>query len=422
LNVSDASRAWRSLPVEPRRLLMVDLVSTVGTGLVLPFLAVYVARIRAQGVTTGGLALSALAAGSLVANVLAGRALDRVGVKAVLQLGWLVAAAGDLWLLSARDAVPLLGAAALIGIGNGAAYPALRSGLGQFTPGEQRGVVFGIQHGLLNVGLSVGTLLAAALVVSANLARFQLLYALDAVSFVVAAALLIRLPLPRPVRPPAVPEEEAGRSRGGGYRQVLADPAFRWICLIEGLVVVCGYAQYHVMIPVYLARRGGLPFHLIALVFAVNTVTVVVASLPVALKFRSVGKPTLAAVGAGCFAGCWVLLAVSGHQHSTATAFLVAALAAATMGLGETFLAPSLGPWVNDLAPEELRGRYNGVDALVLSTGTIAGPLLTAALFAGASSPALFAVLFGGCVAAGVVAATRSSTAPEPARALDWTG
>ena len=69
----------RLLPAPTRRLLGVHLLNTVGSGLVLPFLAVYVGRVRGAGASTGSLALVALAVGSLVANVLAGHGADKSG-------------------------------------------------------------------------------------------------------------------------------------------------------------------------------------------------------------------------------------------------------------------------------------------------------------------------------------------------------
>jgi MFS family permease len=48
--------------------------------------------------------------------------------------------------------------------------------------------------------------------------------------------------------------------------------------------------------------------------------------------------------------------------------------------LGETFMSPSLGPIVNDLAPDDLRGRYNGLYTLGWTTGFALGPAIGAAL------------------------------------------
>ncbi|MFD8376833.1 MFS transporter [Streptomyces sp. NPDC059688] len=54
--------------------------------------------------------------------------------------------------------------------------------------------------------------------------------------------------------------------------------------------------------------------------------------------------------------------------------------AGALLAIGETILAISLPALVNDLAPETLRGRYNGVFLSAGTAGMIIAPLLTGGL------------------------------------------
>jgi len=77
-------------------------------------------------------------------------------------------------------------------------------------------------------------------------------------------------------------------------------------------------------------------------------------------------------------------------------------------GIGEALLAPSQAALINDLAPDELRGRYNGLYALAWTTGLAIGPALAgAALDTGRGD-----LLFGGLAAAcglGAIVAVRLS-------------
>jgi len=267
--------------------------------------------------------------------------------------------------------------------------------MGQITIDSSRRLTFALQHGLTNVGFSVGALLAAAVVSGMQVSRFQILYTLDAASFAVAAALLSWIRTAAPQTPAALAAESVPVGR---YRQVFADRRFRRYALISSLLVVCGYVQFHAALPIFLSRPGGLPPASVALVFAANTITVAVAALPVALAVGRLSYTTLLAAGATAFAASWILLAESALGGT-----LTACVAAAVMGLAETLLAPALGPLLNDLAPNHLRGRYNGADALILSTGSIIGPPLAAALYHGGSSLGLFGFLVGGCTSAALV-------------------
>src|SRR5262249_9989627 len=76
------------------------------------------------------------------------------------------------------------------------------------------------------------------------------------------------------------------------------------------------------------------------------------------------------------------------------------ACAMAVLALGETMVSPSLGPIVNDLAPDQLRGRYNGAFVLAYTTGFMIGPALAGGgLRVGDGTPH-FALLAVGCAVA----------------------
>ena len=83
---------------------------------------------------------------------------------------------------------------------------------------------------------------------------------------------------------------------------------------------------------------------------------------------------------------------------------------AIALGLGEVLLAPSVGPLVNELAPAQLRGRYNAVNAVNLSLGTIIGPALVAVLYTGSGAAWLFAALIAGCLGAAALSARKLTT------------
>jgi MFS family permease len=410
-----ASRYWSQLPTTAARLLVVELVSNVGTGLVLPFLAIYVGRAHGFGPAIGSITVAAFAAGCLVSNTAAGRLADRHGARVVLQAGWCVAAVAEIGLVASGRVATLLVAATATGLGVGAAYPSFKALLGALTSAAQRRLVFGTQHGLLNVGLSVGTLAAAVLIGPGTVTRFQFLYVRHAASFLLAAALLRFVPSDRPSAhaESAIPAEVVSSattpaSPTASYRDVLADRTFRRVCLLQAPLVVFGYAQYHAALPIVLSRPGAMRPADIALVFAVNTVIVAGLAIPVAVGTRAVARSRLLVAGGLCFALCWLLLASTSPLGGSGPAVALAAVAAAVMGIGETLLSPSLGPLANDLASPQLRGRYNSIDALVLSLGSIAGPGLTALLFGTGSISVFLVTLAAGCLDAVAVALGRT--------------
>ena len=308
-----------------------------------------------------------------------------------------------------------MAASALIGVGAGLAYPSLRTLLAEVTPEEHRPMAFSAEHALLNMGFSIGALVAAAIVVAGALSQFRLIYILDAVTFLAAAVLLGLLITKRPRSAGGADQiDESDRQRG--YRDVLADATFRRLCLVELLLIVFGYVQFTAALPLGSHVQGDSPpgpsrssspstrlpscsqrCRLAAGPFRFG-----------AMSLSSPAEPPLPSAGSCSRSRRW--------WHTASRSF-VAAGAAAVMGLAETLLAPALGPMVNALAPAALRGRYNAVDASTLSVGTILGPSLTAILI-GTSTRDLFTLLAGGCVAAALVTATSTSLRKIPVTTL----
>jgi MFS family permease len=67
--------------------------------------------------------------------------------------------------------------------------------------------------------------------------------------------------------------------------------------------------------------------------------------------------------------------------------------------IGETLFSPTLPAIINDLAPPEAVGRYNGLGVLAFTTGFLLGPVSGAALLS-ATGGVLFPLLTVACLGA----------------------
>lgn len=368
-----------------------DALSALGSGLTLPFLFVYLHQVRGLGAGLAGLALSTVALAGLAGNPLGGTLSDRVGPRAALAAGLIAAAAGSVALAAADGATAAFAAVAVLGLGAGVIWPAQDTLLARVVEPVQRPAVFAVRHTTLNGGFGLGALLAALMVDQASPQSFQLIYLLDAASFAAFVPILLL------VRPGATPP---ARKERGALRFILRDRTFVAVWALTALLVAAGFAQFHAAFPAYATGAGAMSAAALGLAFAANTLTVVGAQLPALRLMRGRRRSTgLAAVGV-LFAAAWAITAAAGELDLPAAPALFAA-AMVVLALGETLVAPTLPPLVNDLAPEALRGRYNGAHALAYSAGFLAGPALAGlALAAGAG-----AVLLGGLVVACALAA-----------------
>jgi MFS family permease len=65
--------------------------------------------------------------------------------------------------------------------------------------------------------------------------------------------------------------------------------------------------------------------------------------------------------------------------------------------LGETLLQPTMPAIVNDLAPEHLRGRYNGLTSSCFQAASILGPIVAGFMIGHGLHVAYLVLLVAGC-------------------------
>jgi MFS family permease len=117
------------------------------------------------------------------------------------------------------------------------------------------------------------------------------------------------------------------------------------------------------------------------------------------------------------WASCWAVTILSDGLNGTfaSVGFIVAMILFAS---GETLLSPSLPALVNDLAPEDLRGRYNAAYTLSWSTGHIAGPALAGVFLSAGLAHPFFLALIAGCFVAAAYALRLERSIPPEANVI----
>jgi MFS family permease len=394
------------LPDLPRSAWVVlagDAFSAVGSGLTLPFLIVYLHEVRGISLGVAGLILATVAAASVLGNLAAGIGSDRIGARATLVAGLAVSAAGSVAMIAVHDAWQGFAAAAALGLGAAVVWPAQDALLATLVRPEQRSAVFSTRHMTLNAGLGTGALIAALLVDIHRPGTFTLLYALDGLTFL-AVVPLVLMSVPKPAREAAPP------AASGGYRQVLADRRMLGVLVLSTALVTLSYGQFHSAFPAWATRPGGVSPSALSFAFAANAVTVVAVQLPVMHLLRGRRRTTGAALACAGFGLTWLLTLVVGGLSSDVAATIGFASAMVVFAISETALAPTLPALVNDLAPDELRGRYNGASTLAWTTGFLLGPALSGAALSSPLGGGWFVVLvaLAAATAAGALAFGRT--------------
>lgn len=363
------------LPAAARRLVAGVTVSSLGTGLTLPFTLILLSEVRGFPLSTTGLLLAVPGAVGLAAVPGSGVLVDRLGPAAVLRACLCLQAMGNVLLGTGHTPAQVLPGLALVGLGLGPSFAAGSALLiGLVGGGAAQARAFGLQFTLLNAGVGVGGLVAALVVDVTRPVTFVVLYLLNALSCLVYA-----VAVPRTGARPAAPQEG---ERPPSYREVFADPVFRRVCLLGLLLALTGYAALDGGLPAYARVVGSVPPATLGLLFAVNTAVIVLGQLAVLRMIRHWRRSTALAVAGAVWSASWAVLLLLPVLDGLPAAALVLVFGGA-FGVGETFLAPALQPLVNAVATDRLRGRYNALSqstsalAFVVSPGIAAGLVST---------------------------------------------
>jgi MFS family permease len=413
---------WRPsvLPVLPRPAWVVlggDFVSAVGGGLTLPFLFIYVHRVRDQGDVTAGLIVATVALASLIGNPAGGALADRWTPRRALMAGLLVAAAGSVAVALAHSAAALFWAAGLLGLGVSVAWPAQDSLLASLVSPAGRSAVFAVRHACLNAGLGLGALGAAAVVTVGHPGTFVAVYLADAASFLAFLPILARLRSPAAAAAggTAATGAPSAQPRPMRFGEIIRDRAFLRVWLLTALIVTVSFGQAQSAFAGYATRPGGITAHGLSLAFAANTLTVVGTQLFVLRRLAGHRRTTGAALASAAWAAAWATVIIGGHLGGSTAADITFAAAMALFAVGESLLSPTLPAIINDLAPPQAAGRYNGLGALAFTTGFLIGPVAGAAALGAGWGTGLFAALTAACAAATLAALRLSRHLPASA-------
>lgn len=374
----------RAMGAAMRRIHVGNALSAFGLGFTVPYLYVYVAQVRGLGPMTAGMVLAVFAVAALIVLPLAGRAIVRRGALPVLLAALLTAAIGSLSLgLSANAATVLLSAAAL-GAGQAVMQPALATMIVDCSGPETRSRAFAMQFFLQNLGLGVGGLIGGHLVDPTKAGSFTLLFAIEAVMFLLLVAVMSTVRMPRSPRIDGTPAQSAK----GSWKQLLGNRAMVQLCVLGFVLFFACYGQFESGLSAYGVEAAGISTSTLGTALAANTLVIVVAQFAV-LRFveRRKRSRVIASVGL-IWAVAWAVAGyagLGGASQEMATAAFVSTYA--LFGLGEALLSPTLAPLVADLAPTGMAGQYNSAFALVKQLALAVGPAVGGPMAASLHAP-----------------------------------
>ena len=385
-----------------RRLVSALVIDALGTGMFLPFSILYFVETSHLSLAEVGLAVSLASGLRLPLAAPLGSLTDRWGPRRVLVAANVVQGLGFLAYLAVDPFWSLVAAAFVVQLGNSAFWASYAPLITQVSGPGQRERWFGFVGAARNAGFGVGGLLAGTVVAAGGGRGYQVVVLVNALSFAVAAVLLV---LDRTGRAPAG-VTSGGRTRGA-WRVVLGDRAFLGLTLSNAAFATCTLAL-NVVIPVYAVRQLGLPGWVPGAALTVNCVLVAAGQSALVAAMTGHRRVRVLQAGAASFAlSSLVLWWAAVLPASLAGPVVVAGVVVFT--LGELAHSPVSSAVSGEAAPEHLRGRYLSVFQASWTLSSTVGPALLLPLLArGDGTVWLVLALTAGAAAAGTTTVARA--------------
>ncbi|MEV4631176.1 MFS transporter [Micromonospora sp. NPDC049523] len=398
--------AWSPIPPAGplRTLAWGTLANTVGTGLWGAGAALFLTRGVGLSAASVGLGLTIAGLVGLCATVPLGHLADRWdprALRAVLQVGQAVVAASYLLVHSFPAFLVVAVLDALLVTGN----LTVRAALVAAVAGPQGRVrAFATLWAVASVGVSVGAALAGLALTADTRTGYALLAVGNAVTYLISAGLLMRLP--------ALPPTPGG-ARSGGWA-ALRD--LRYVAVSAAASVISVHqVVLNLVLPIWIAGQPGVPRAVIAAVLVTNAALTVLFGVRISHDAQGAVAAARTMRRAGLVLAVAMLLYAASAGLGPGAAVGLLLLATVVYTLGDLYHGTASTGLAYDLADPSALGQYQGVHGLINGLAQAAGPvLLTLLLIDGGSAG--WAVLGGVLVVTGWVVPMLTRWASRPDR------
>jgi MFS family permease len=354
-----------------RTLTKSTLANTIGNGLYYTVEVIFFTRSVGLSVHRVALGLGLAAVVGILVSIPAGHQSDRWDPRFIVA----IAAAGDGAVMACFTLVHSFFAFLILSMVGGAfagAGGASRSVLlGRFGQGEDRVRIRAYQRAVTNFGMSFGIALSGIGLAIDTRSAYVAMVLGNAVTFVAAAAFVMRLPS----MPPLAPAEGQRREP---MTVVLRDRRYLLASLLNGLFAIHFIIQ-SVALPLWIVYHTRAPRWWVSVLLIINTIMVITLQVRTSRGSGDVARAARIFMRSGVMiaAACLLYSLAAGVDPVVACVVLVLAIVAHTFG--ELYSSGASWGIGYGMAREDLQGQYQGAFGLGWGISGIIGPSLVTA-------------------------------------------
>ncbi|WP_299542405.1 MFS transporter [uncultured Streptomyces sp.] len=347
------------------------LIEWTGTGLFLAVSTIYFVKVAHLSTSSVGIGLTIGGATALFAALPIARLAERFGPKSVLIGVMLLRSLATIGYLWVDGWWSFLLVVSLVAVTEQSSPALVQAYVGARAPDSLRARVMAVQRTVVNLGISLGGLIAGVALGSGSHGAFRPLLIGGAVAYVIVAAVFAT----------ARDEGSAGSVGTTGVRQLLKDWRLLGFITYNALVSLW-MPVLNVAFPLWLVTATEVPERYVGILYAVNTVLCIALQYPLNRCSNTTRRAWLSYATAAALLSCGALAFAAAPGFGTRGALLTMGGAVVLLTFAELLQVGASWTLSFDLAPEGARSAYlvlfntsrtvaNRVAGPVLMTGVV---------------------------------------------------
>ncbi|MDR6571609.1 MFS family permease [Curtobacterium sp. 320] len=385
-----------------RRLLVVTFVDTLGRGAFFTLTTLYLTTIVGIAPVVVGLGLTIAGAVGVASSLVFGHLADRFSSRRMLAWLHVVQGLALVGYVLVHDLPTLVLTASVVTLAQQGGGSVRSAAVGRAFPGEERVRVRATMRTVTNVGIGLGTAVAAIPLAVGTGEAYRVTMVAAGVLFLASAVLVLGLPA---ARVDAAPAERTDTGtvvvRNPEGRSPYRDVQFLTITVLTGVFGI-QFGLFEVAVPLWVVQHTVAPDVLVSPLLLVNTLAVVLLQVRMSRGTDTVGGAARVMRYAGWLmalaCGLWAAAGWVRGDDWVPIVFAAGILVVAAIAHSLAEITSSAAGWALsfELAPADRVGAYQGVYGTGFAIGAMVAPTVVTvtAIDLGTPGWAVLAVVF----------------------------